>query len=242
MLRRRKGIVPIGMRGIDKKIITGCLMIALAAGLAGCGQKEPLVTVSMAKETDGGDASGQETEQGKDAAVEGTETKVPEEFGKEEAGDPGFAAETVFVHVCGAVAAPGVYELPAGARIFDAVAKAGGCREDGASDSLNLAASVNDGQRIYVPTQEEAGAESLSGLQSGFSSGDGVVGQEDAKVNLNTASKEELMTLTGIGAAKAESIIQYREERGAFDSPEQIMEIDGIKNSIYEKIKTHICV
>ena len=132
------------------------------------------------------------------------------------------ADEIICVYVCGAVQKEGVYELSAGSRVFEAIDAAGGFREDAARTEVNQARLLEDEEKIYVPTITE--------LQNEEKNGDG-------KVNINQASKEELMTLPGVGEAKAESIIKYREEQGAFRSIEEIMQIAGIKEGLYEKIK-----
>lgn len=147
--------------------------------------------------------------------------------------------ETVFVHICGEVRNPGVYELAAGSRVYEALAEAGGVTEAAASDYLNQAAEVLDGQRIVVPAIEEMEAASLLETQTGF------VFSEQPKnglVNINTAGEEQLMTVPGIGESKAKSIIAYRTEHGKFETIEEIQNIAGIKSGIYEKIKEHICV
>lgn len=169
--------------------------------------------------------------------------------------------QTVFVHVCGAVNNPGVYEVAVDARIYEAVASAGGCTADASADSLNLAQAVTDGMRVYVPTIQEAKAAAAAGNiasaqgslvdgqwisdadSSKAQDGSGTEAQAGAaqtKVSINTAAKEELMTLPGIGESKAESIIAYREEHGAFRSIEEIMQISGIKESVFSKIKEKI--
>lgn len=156
-----------------------------------------------------------------------------ESEGEEEAG--GEEEERIWVYVCGQVVSPGVYELPGDSRMYEAIECAGGILEDGAPESLNLAERASDGQRIYVPSREEAAAipAQTSGEEAGGSMNAG-------KVNLNTAGKEELMTLTGIGETRAEAILAYREEKGKFRSPEDIMNVQGIKEGIYEKIKEQI--
>ena len=106
---------------------------------------------------------------------------------------------------------------------------------DAAADSVNLARNVSDGEQIYIPTEEEASAGAAG-------SGPASAGAQQGKVNINTASLEELMTLTGIGEAKAESIIRYREENGGFRKPEDLMEISGIKEGVFEKIKDDIII
>lgn len=137
----------------------------------------------------------------------------------------------IYVHICGEVNNPGVYELTQGSRIFEAVEAAGGFTEEAAQASLNLAQVVSDEEQIVILTQEEA--EEKARLERE---------QEAGIVNLNTASKEQLMTLTGIGESRAEDIIRYRQESGGFQTIEEIMNVPGIKESTYLKIKDSITV
>ena len=116
--------------------------------------------------------------------------------------------ETIFVYICGAVRSPGVYELPRGSRVFSAVEAAGGMTEEADSRLLNQAGILEDGQQITVYTKAEA--ESLPSQEQSARS------ETAGKVNLNTASMESLMTLPGIGEAKARAILDYREEQGGF--------------------------
>ena len=150
--------------------------------------------------------------------------------------------ETLYVHVCGAVNAPGVYELRTDARIYEALEAAGGMTEDAAADWINQAEALSDGERIYVPTQEEAeeSAQSVSGQWADPNGNAG--GSVSDKININTAAKEELMTLSGIGASKAESILKYRQEHGNFQSIEDLKKIEGIKDGVFNKIKDDITV
>lgn len=136
----------------------------------------------------------------------------------------------IVVHICGAINQPGVYTVPEGSRLYEVIAQAGGLKEEAVTESVNQARILSDGEQIYIPTVEESN--SLTG-DSNVSQG---------KVNLNTASKEELMTLTGIGESKAESIISYREEHGRFQSIEELMQIRGIKEGVYLKIQDKITV
>ena len=140
-------------------------------------------------------------------------------------------AETVYVYVCGAVNAPGVYELKKDARVFEAITLAGGMTAEAAPEAVSQARTVADGEQIYVPTVREVQMQG-SGVE------DIVTGNADVsgKVNINTAGKEELMTLTGIGEAKAQSILDYREEHGKFGSIEDLMLIEGIKEGVFNKI------
>lgn len=139
--------------------------------------------------------------------------------------------KTVFVHVCGAVKSPGVYELPASSRIIDAVNTAGGFRQDAASDQINLAAVLQDGDQIKIWTKAEA--ESIEYAEAETKKG---------LLDLNRATREQLMELPGIGEAKAEAILAYREEIGRFQSIEELKEISGIKESVFEKVKDKIIV
>lgn len=131
------------------------------------------------------------------------------------------------VYVCGAVAEPGVVALKEDARIIDAVLLAGGMTEDADETDVNLAARLQDGEMIYVPTKEETSRRKEA------------QDKEDL-VDINTADKARLCTLPGIGESKAEDILTYREKNGAFQSIEDIMKVPGIKESLFEKIKGKI--
>ena len=143
-------------------------------------------------------------------------------------------ADTIFVYVCGQVAVPGVYELDTESRVYEAIAAAGGLLETAAAELLNQAEQLTDGQKVYVPSVEESQAQTLDGSVSQG-------GQlDDGLVNINTAGKEELMTLTGIGEVRAESILSYRGKNGSFHSIEELMNVEGIKEGTYEKIRDRI--
>lgn len=164
--------------------------------------------------------------------------------------------EVWLVHVCGEVVNPGVYELRSGQRIFEAIELAGGFTEEAADSYLNLALPVSDGMKIEVPDRERAselqsareyhpvsgaGSEDfLSQEKNGIS---GITaGTSDTRIDLNTATKAQLMALPGIGQARAEDIIRYRQEQGPFEKIEDIMKISGIKESAFQKIKDEITV
>lgn len=170
-----------------------------------------------------------------------------EEFSKEETEDSQVSSEglhtehtnvqtMICVYVCGQVKSPGVYELPSGSRVCDAFLKAGGFTELAAKDYWNQARVLNDGEMIYVPTLEEA-AEREPAWNESENTDD-----KDGKININTANKEQLMTIPGIGESKAESIIEYREKNGVFSSLEEVMQVDGIKEGLYEKMKDYIVI
>lgn len=144
-----------------------------------------------------------------------------------------------YVYVCGAVERPGVYALTENSRIYEAVDMAGGFREDARKEAVNQAGMVSDGQMVYIPSEEEA--------ESGIAEGtgffvDGTAETADGRIDLNTATAEQLMTLPGIGESKAGSIIRYREEHGAFASVEDLMKVEGIKEGTYNRLKDSIKV
>ena len=141
---------------------------------------------------------------------------------------------TICVYVCGAVAQEGVYELPDGSRLADALESAGGYAENAVHGYLNLAEPLVDGERIYFPyLDEEESLDMASGDHS--ESGSGLV-------NINTAGADELKTLSGIGDSRAADIIAYREANGSFGSIEDLMNVSGIGESIFNKIKPYITV
>lgn len=148
------------------------------------------------------------------------------------------ASSVVYVHICGAVKKPGVYTFPSEPHIIDVVKQAGGFTKKADSSSVNLAEKVADGTQLVVTekrAEEKANEEQSSHEKSSASGG-------SDKVNINTASAEELMTLSGIGESKAAQIVSYRESNGAFQKIEDIMKISGIKEGVFSKIKDYITV
>ena len=165
-------------------------------------------------------------------------------------------AKTLVVHICGAVSAPGVYELPAGSRIIDAVEAGGGFLPEAEEACCNLAEEIVDGCQIYIMTKTESCAdgqtEKKAGIQTSPDSdmqttdrnvrSNSATALENGLVNLNTADVAALMTLPGIGESRAKAIISYREQQGAFTKIEDIMKISGIKQAAFSKIKDKITV
>ena len=165
-------------------------------------------------------------------------------------------AKTLVVHICGAVSAPGVYELPAGSRIIDAVEAGGGFLPEADEACCNLAEEIVDGCQIYIMTKSEScadgQAEKKAGIQTSPDSdmqttdrnvrSNSATALENGLVNLNTADVAALMTLPGIGESRAKAIISYREQHGAFAQIEDIMKISGIKQAAFSKIKDKITV
>ncbi|HOV78832.1 MAG TPA: ComEA family DNA-binding protein [Bacillota bacterium] len=146
------------------------------------------------------------------------------------------------VHVAGAVARPGVYQIPEGSRVIDAVNMAGPA-EDAALDTLKLASPVIDGQTITVPSKSDAGPGAALGvvLNKGRP-GTAETLPAGGLVNINTADVSQLDTLPGIGPALAQRIIQYREANGPFRTPEDLKNVSGIGDKNYERLKDSITV
>ena len=167
----------------------------------------------------------------------------------EDAKGPGEENPSVTVFVCGEVNEPGVYVLEEGARVFEAVAAAGGFTADAQEDYINLAQYVQDTQKIYIPGKEEAAfyaaGEVLAQTQAGVQD-TGMPAQPPegtgGRININTAGLAELVTIPGIGEARARTILEYRQTNGPFESPEDIMKVSGIKQATYEKLCDFICV
>ncbi|MBE5877970.1 MAG: hypothetical protein E7290_13950 [Lachnospiraceae bacterium] len=162
------------------------------------------------------------------------EVLVEQQTAAEEAADVSQEAY-ICVHVCGAIRNPGVYEVPEGCRLYEVVELAGGMLEEADEVYLNLAREVKDGEQIVILTSEQT-------LDHG-----GSVRTEDGErmqglVNINTASVEELTTLSGIGESRAEAIVEYRESHGAFGTIDAIMQVSGIKEALFVKIKDKITV
>jgi len=149
--------------------------------------------------------------------------------------------KTLFVYVCGEVSRPGVYELPENSRVYQALDAAGGMTETADRKTINQAELLSDGQQITVYSVEETSAPGFSGTAAGTPSGTQQSGGGNSgKININTAGKEELMKLSGIGESRAEDIIRYREEHGKFSSAEDIQNVSGIGEKSFQKIKDQI--
>ena len=164
--------------------------------------------------------------------------------------------EMIYVDVCGAVANPGVFQLAAGSRVFQAIEAAGGYLPEAVQNCVNRAGVLTDGQQLYILTQEEMERQGLdpaemAGASDGQMNGSAGTGQntgiaaqaqQDNRININTADVTQLTTLTGIGATRAQAIIAYRQENGPFAAIEDIMNVQGIKEGTFAKIKDEIVV
>lgn len=145
------------------------------------------------------------------------------------------AVPVIAIHVSGAVLNPGVYELPEGSRANDAIEAAGGASEDAVPDALNLARVLSDGEQIIVPTVEEQ-----ERLEEAAVAGQTL--DAGGKVNINTATVEQLDSLPGVGESTAQKIIADREENGPFGSPEDLKRVSGIGDKKYEDLADLITV
>ena len=155
---------------------------------------------------------------------------------KKEEKDESLEQDLITVDVKGAVKSPGIYDLPVGSRVHDAVQKAGGLTEEADSKSLNLAQKISDEALVYVPTkgEEVASQQTASGTPPSTS--------KDKKVNLNKASLEELKKVKGLGGKRAQDIIDHRETNGKFKSVDELKKVSGIGAKTIEKLKDYVTV
>ena len=155
---------------------------------------------------------------------------------KKEEKEESLEQELITVDVKGAVKSPGIYDLPVGSRVHDAVQRAGGLTEEADSKSLNLAQKVSDEALVYVPSKGEAAAsqQTASGTTPSTS--------KDKKVNLNKASLEELKQVKGLGGKRAQYIIDHREANGKFKSVDELKKVSGIGAKTIEKLKDYVTV
>lgn len=214
---------------------------------------------------DAGESIGEKEAQGygQDAAAEAGQTTGQNIDAPGAENQPG--AGIIFVHVCGQVNSPGVYELPAGSRFYEAVEAAGGFTEDACRDYLNMAASLADGSRLEIPSAEavaekkesedgskNAGGEDEKEQYSYYTvqednaapeqAGGGTGGASEGLVNINTADMAGLCALPGVGEGRAKAIIEYREKQGGFRKKEDIMEVSGIGEKMYARMEPYLTV
>lgn len=158
----------------------------------------------------------------------------------------------IYVHVCGEVNCPGVYEFNEGDRVYSAIEAAGGFTENACESYVNLAEELTDGSKIVIPNDGQIEENRDIGIirtgENVYSTGAASSektdshGADSGLVNINTASEDRLCTLSGIGKSKAEAIIKYRENAGGFSNKEEIKNVSGIGDGIYAKLKDEITV
>ena len=205
--------------------INRILLLLLCVSVSGCSERPDVLWEQAAGETKG------------EQYIEAESEALTEELSVQAETIPDF----IYVDVTGAVNHPGVVTLPAGSRVYQAVDAAGGFSEDAAAEYLNQAALLADGQQIRIYTQEEAQELQVPMTENASGVSDASETDQD-KVDLNTATEEELTTLPGIGEAKAADIVRYREENGGFQTIEEIKNISGIKDAIFNKIRDRVTV
>ena len=149
--------------------------------------------------------------------------------------------EKIKVHIAGSVVTEGMVELEERARVADAIEEAGGTTADANMNQINLAYKLQDGQKIYIPNQNEEEYQITTNME-GIQSANGTTSNETDVININTATQTELELLPGIGPSTATKIIDYREENGKFENIEEIKNVPGIGEAKYENIKNKITV
>lgn len=174
--------------------------------------------------TKDGSASSSFTDADKEAATkEKTNENTPDKSG------------SIVVYISGAITNPGVYTLATSARVNDLVKMAGGLSDNAEQSAINLASPISDGEHVHIPAQGEV-AVAIDNAQGG------VQGEESGKININTASAAQLEELPGIGPALSQTIITWREDNGRFTSPEDLLEVSGIGQAKYAKLKDLVSV
>lgn len=240
--------------GVKLPVLVGVTALAVlviavaAAALVGAASSDGLTILAADEESEDEEELAEEPED-----ESGDSDADEAESAEDDSGtDAGEEPSTIVVYVCGAVVSPGVFELEEGARIQDAILAAGGFSDDAATESLNLASLVEDGEQIDVPTLEEleeaeaAGIELTTTTTSSSTSDSSSDGSSDSSstglININTATAEELEELPGIGEVTAANIVADREENGPFSSIEDITRVSGIGDAKYAAIADLICV
>lgn len=188
-------------------------------------------------------------ETGSGGATPGITGENAEASGGDAAADPPAQPPSIYVHIAGAVKVPGVYELAQGKRVIDAIAAAGGGTPDSAVNSINLAEPLSDGQRLYVPTKREAQGTRPGGTYTGgkaftppVSSGGSSGSSDPAVCDINTATKEELDRIPGIGPVIAERIVLYRTANGPFKTVDDLTKVSGIGDKKLQDLRPYVTI
>ncbi|MDR2610227.1 MAG: helix-hairpin-helix domain-containing protein [Clostridiales Family XIII bacterium] len=225
-----------------KKIVLAVCVVAvlIAGGILYMKQVRDAETLAYVDRADVTDTMEQAGADGDGDGGGGAATESAGEEGADGAESVSPPAETsIYVDVAGAVKHPGVVTMSAGSRVFQAIEAAGGETDDADTRAINLAAVLNDGEHIYVPTKNEAASGNYpQGEIQGSAGGSG----DNAKININTADSTALQQLNGVGPATAQKIIDYRNANGKFKTIEALKNVSGIGDKTFEKLKDAICV
>ena len=217
-------------------ILVSGLFIIVAGILYSCSYKEKKGQEILLSSRESGSMQSDNSDISRQAGISKLNTSKSDASQKDTQEDSQIEPQ-VYVHLCGAVVTPDVYEIEAGTRLKDLIELAGGLSEDAAGDYINQASVVEDGQRIYIPTKDELKDMSVSDYVLGEEGGNN---QSNAKVNINTADETEFMRLTGIGEAKAKSIVEYRKKNGDFKEIKDLMKVPGIKEGLFTQLEDEI--
>ncbi len=221
------------MKQFKPVILFLCVMITVCCPACSDRSEEQLIPLEKIDVAECDAVDNTQTEQSDTKAIVATEAAVP----KIE------IPRMICVHICGAVSKPGVYTVEEGMRVFDVIETADGLTEEAAADYLNQAALVSDGQKIYVPTNTEIQEGTVpTGGSEDIMQSVGTDAAESQLININEATAEQLKELPGVGDSRANSIIAYRESHGGFGSKEEIMQVEGIKEGMYSKMKDRISI
>ena len=234
---------------LKKIILLSAFIVTIAFGLCGC--KKDDATVHFASETEQtAVVSSDVNRQTADSKEKKASSAGDQEQNEKDTAAASDDSTEWCVYICGQVANPGVYRVKPGARVCELVDMAGGMLETADKSFWNLASELYDGQMLYFPTAEELESDHIpegsyaTGMDGSLMKG-GVeehIGVKDGKLNINTATAEQLMALSGIGESKAKSIVEDRAKNGLFSSIEDITRVSGIGEAMFNKIKDDITV
>lgn len=214
-----------------KKLYYLLLSCLVFAWLSACGNSGDTISY---KEIEYGESATETTDYQTTSTVEGS-TISDAENAEPQSQEEATKEQDLYISVLGEVISPGVYILPKGSRVYEAINMAGGVTENANVYVLNLVMELEDGVQIVVPSLDEESLLQGYGLSENTE-------ETDGKININKASLAELKTLTGIGDVRAQAIIDYREKTGPFNEIEDLLKVNGIKESTFDKIKDSVCV